>query len=223
MALTLKSLGIEYIYKLENEDPQLISLRALSSRFNDDLFYDVSILAALVAYRLRGTGESYWSDFAKMSSAKMGSPYDIVEGFLRARRELAIRGKFSRLEKLRRSNFSVIKNLDTYKRDPKKLYDELSHAVNGSGKKTLSFAIKIFYYSVLARENLRISLPSSIPIPVDRRVIKTTQALGIVGSGCTEVKRISEAWNEVSRLSNIPPLNLDSFIWLKLYKALHQK
>ncbi len=222
MALTLRSIGIDYIYRLENEDRQLISIKALSSKFNVDLFYDVSVLAAMVAYRLRGTGESYWSDFAEMSKAKMDSPYDIVEDFLIAHKELAIKGKISRLEKLRKSDFTIMKNFDLYKNDPKKLYDTLSYAVKGSGKKTLSFAVKIFYYSVLARENKRIALPSNIPIPVDRRIIKVSKAIGMINADCAESKKISEAWGAVSRLSNIPPLNIDSYIWLKLYKVLYQ-
>ncbi|MCL4344463.1 MAG: N-glycosylase/DNA lyase [Nitrososphaerota archaeon] len=222
MGLTLKSVGLDYIYSLENEDPQLISLRELAAKLENGVFYDVSLLAALVAYRLRGTGELYWSDLAKTHEFTPSSPFDIVENFLVSRRELAIRGKLARLEKLRKANFSVMENFVEYKNDPKKLYDRISGALNGGGEKTLSFAIKIFYYSVLAKENQRIALPYSIPIPVDSRVIKVSQAIGLINAECSEQNKISEAWNLISRISNIQPLHIDSYIWLKLYKVMHQ-
>jgi len=223
LGLTLKSIGLDYIYNLENEDPQLISLRKLATTFESKIFYDVSLLAALVAYRIRGTGESYWSDLANMNKSARGSPFDIVENFLVQRRELAIRGKFARLEKLRKSNFSVMENFTDYKNNPKKLYDRMNGVLNGKGEKTLSFAIKIFYYSVLAKENRRITLPDDIPIPVDSRVIKVSRAIGLINPDCTERDKIYEVWNMISSLSNIQPLHIDSYIWLKLYKILYQK
>ncbi|MEM0123426.1 MAG: N-glycosylase/DNA lyase [Conexivisphaerales archaeon] len=223
MGLTLKSIGLDYIYNLENEDPQLISLKELAAKLDAKTFYDVSLLAALVAYRLRGTGESYWSDLAKINNSTQDSPFDIVENFLVLRRELAIRGKFARLEKLRKSKFSAIRNFTTYKNNPKKLYDTMNYVLNGKGEKTLSFAVKIFYYSILAKDNLRIALPYDVPIPVDSRVIKVSQAIGLINPGCTERNKILKAWNLIAALSNIQPLHIDSYIWLKLYKIIYQK
>ncbi len=223
MAMTLKSMEPSYIYKLEDNDPQLLSIKQLANKFESKVFYDITLLSALVAYRLRGSGETYWSDLVRMSDASLNSPYDIVKNFLKSRRELAIRGKFSRLKKLEYSNFSLIKNLPDYKDNPKKLYDELKELLKGRGEKTLSFAVKIFYYSVLAMENYRIELPLDIPLPVDSRVIKVSRAIGLINSSCNERKKISDAWNEISVITNISPLHIDSYIWLKLFKSLYKK
>jgi len=218
LGLLIRRIGLTRVLEMEQRDPQLGSIRLLGNRITSLDYYDLVVFNALISYRLRVTGEAYWSLFA--NSVREGDAYESIIGFLKQHRALSINGKIRRLNALKRANFKVSVNLAAYKANPRALLSDLSNVLNSDKtSKTLIFAVKMFYYAVMARENERIRLDMRLPVPVDSRLIRITEDLGLVRDahkqGTMEIQR---AWGAVSRISGVPPLNIDSLLWP--YKGL---
>jgi len=238
VAKTFKDLGgLDFAKVFEEVDPQMAVARRLCNVANHltPLLYATN---ACVSYLLTGRGEEYWSSFAEyvINSGKQVSNYlevvELVKEFVSSSRYhvLARAIKLSRLSKLLRCK--ALKEFEDpnlrFINDPTTFLRTLTECLGSSkDSKTVLFATKMYYYGVRACLGRDLTLPESTSIPVDRRVAYLAYTSGMVevgGSGLSKEevinslmrrpKLVRDVWNDVARLSNIPPLHLDAPLWV---------
>ncbi len=200
-------LGRRFMESIIYSDPQYKAIRSLALRADELLLYRLVIYNSLVSYRLRETGEEYWSAFAHEVSLDK-DPIAAVIDFIRSRKELAVNGKVKRLEALRGHDLRV----DYYLKHPAKLYTDLMSVYKFKYSKTAAFAVKMFCYAAIAKGR-NITMPASVPMPVDSRVLRASYRIGLISRSCKSPAEVAKAWERVARSSRIPALVLDSFVW----------
>ncbi|MGC8568823.1 MAG: N-glycosylase/DNA lyase [Nitrososphaeria archaeon] len=213
----IKALGPQYFYELELQDPQLISLKTLRTKCMGKEFYELVIGASLIAYRLRRSGEDFWAAFSQFEHY-CEDPYFSLESYIIKERELARNAKIRRVRTLREKRGLLLKRLDRYFEDLGLLYKDLMKIFGNRYQKTVSFACKMFHYAMIVDGRHGI-VPMDIPIPLDSRVRRITQKLGIVGKS-SDHECYLKAWKLVSDLSGIDQMHLDVFLWRKLHNAV---
>jgi DNA-(apurinic or apyrimidinic site) lyase len=214
----LKSLGPDYYYELELNDPQLEALKKIRLKCDEKCFYKFIIAASVVAYRLKTSGEIYWKALSEFE-IKRSDPYRSIEEFILKNRELARNAKLKRLYLLKDREEVLSLNLENYKKDLGKLYEDLLKIYGTPYQKTISFACKMFHYGLIT-EGIHAMVPDQIPIPLDNRVLKVTKSLKLI-KGQMKVNCALKAWRDISKKSGIDQLHIDVFIWRKLYFALY--
>ncbi len=231
IALILRELGIEWIRRFEEGDPQFLSISRLCGGLNNDInvALRLTVLNALISYQLTGKGEDHWDYFANYFIRNQ--PSDLCNDFINYVMNSRYLSRYRGLRIRRiRTACPRLANLDAgkYLSDLTSLWRFLSSAVNAHGEeKTVVFAAKMAYYVGRAC-GLDVNVPMDIPIPVDYRVTVITICSGLIPiaddslnvrqlAGEIMVRRrreIQDVWNEIGRLSGVPPLNLDSVIWV---------
>lgn len=226
-------LGLDRVKVFEDFDPQLRAAKLISYRCSSLTPY-ILFTNALVTYQLSMDGETYWMKFAELVSDLCPSSYDdVLEVVIKALKKLhkfAVNEKEKRLNKLRlcMDIYDLISGGDF-----NLIRSRVSKCLGaGINDKTIVFSIKMIYYGVksLGRDIL---LPFDIPIPIDRRVVKISYTSGLIDieglSHYTSDKYVPydkvirskqslnilrDAWSKVSLESSIPPLHLDTVLWL---------
>lgn len=224
----IKELGSDTILKIEEEDPQYLSISRLRESKGMGNALVLSILIALVSYRLSMRGENWWACFSEyFSSRSLEHPNIVVNeaiNFLnyckgaRVQRDVKKRrilkvwnGCKLIFEKLLMSPESFVRVYKDLLLCESKMLSQKPNA------KTLVFSIKMGYYAV----RHMISLPArqiDIDIPVDIRVACLTYSSGMIKShSFRDLLRRPEdtrsVWREVSRNSKIPLIHLDALVW----------
>ncbi len=227
-----KELGIDGIRRFELSDPQFTEALKIVKVCGKSTPALLGINAA-VAYMLTSKGEEFWRSFSEFTINKCRELdiIDLVTEFTRFNNSFNLRNKLKRLSKLRNCPelFRAI-----FEHDLLKYWNTLAKCLNvGKESKTVVFSVKMIYYGFRALE-VYIELPNEAPIPVDRRVSLLTASSGIISlNGCSllysksirdlrkdgeflmrKSKLVRKAWEMVSRTSQIPPLHLDSLIWV---------
>jgi len=239
----LKDLGIEVIHVIEGYDPQFISLKRLSNTpyLKKEFIPILSLLNALISYQLSCRGEEYWNEFSiNVAKYLNDDSDDIVSSlinFLKNSRcnRIQVNAKIKRLLNLKKASFikKLLDGLQYFSENLEDLWITLSNALKVSKEsKTVVFSIKMFYYGWKAVFCTNIKIPPQIPIPVDRRVAKVTYNAGLIRptEDMSRSKAINlliskyrklviDVWFMVSKISYIPPLNLDSLVWLSLNES----
>lgn len=228
LSQAIKDLGLEPILKMEEDDPQYLSVFKLRESIGPGNALVLSMLTALVSYRLTMKGERWWACFSEYFSSKsFEKPYDVLENLLkfldycegaRIQRD----AKKRRILKVWKGCQSFIKELLAkpelfIKRYKDFLYCESKSLNQRPNMKTLVFSIKMGYY-VLRSEILHKKSQIEIDIPVDTRVACITYSSGIVEaedfrSILKKPDGAINAWREVSLSSGIPLINLDALLW----------
>jgi len=222
--------GVQPVLRLEESDPQLHAVARVAG-VDPGYALLTSVLVALVSYRLAARGEEWWSCYGEYFSERgpVGDPLEaarLVEAFLydcpagalqrraKARRVWrAARGARDALERLAGDPLQILSS-------GRILLDPLARALGQEPwRKTIVFAVKMAYYT--ARTQLRDPVPAPLdtPLPVDLRVSCLTVTSGLApGVSPDRLLRdprpVLEAWGVVAGESGIPPLNLDSLLWL---------
>ncbi|WP_054850556.1 N-glycosylase/DNA lyase [Vulcanisaeta sp. JCM 14467] len=231
IAEILRELGINWVRNFEVRDPQYIAVSRLCRGLGHDveMTLKLTVLNALVSYQLTGKGEDHWNYFANYFIRNR--PTDLCGDFV----NYIINSRY--LARFRDSRLKRIKgvcpqmaglSISNYLSDLASLWRLIVRIMNARGdEKTIVFAVKMAYYVGRAC-GLDVNVPMDIPIPVDYRVTVITICSGLMPvmgspSNVADLARelmtrrraeIQRAWSEVSRLSGIPPLNLDSIIWV---------
>ncbi|MEM0307593.1 MAG: N-glycosylase/DNA lyase [Thermofilaceae archaeon] len=215
----------ELVERAELADPQLQSVARILSRFNqriDAFFYTVGIAA--ISYQLTTKGEEHWFLAAEHAG---GDPRESLRSFVEKSPslKLARSARLARVERLNRLYPSFAAKLDLYLSDLEAFRKDLARALEADqDAKTIVFAVKMLYYAAKA-SGLSIEPPSSIPIPVDRRVCLISLTSRVVeGEPPTPQgarlllskapKLVAEAWRLVCEKSGVPPIKLDALLWL---------
>jgi DNA-(apurinic or apyrimidinic site) lyase len=236
IAEKLRSLGLESALRIEELDPQFQAIRLITNKIEFGPALTLIVLNSIISYRLSGRGEDYWNEFALYIS-KASKPKSLVEAvklvlsFLFASKiNVALRAsKTSRL--LRASTARVLEPDEIVKqtRDLRKFAEALALNLRSTWtSKTIVFSLKMVSYAYRARYGKVLVAPFSVPIPVDSRVAKVSWTSSVIDieeeipkkwsdviKAVLKRPRIAQkAWSAVAKKSGIPPLHLDSILWL---------
>lgn len=211
---TLRRLGIEEVLKLERRDPQYRAVCNVVKRHGETVGSRLAMLNALISYRLTGKGEEHWEYFGKYFSQL--EVIDLCRDFLKYIETspfLKIGVEARKKRALKACDY--VPNLE----DLGLTLRQLSHIVGARREqKTLVFTIKILNYAYMCSRGVNRVLPFDIPIPVDYRVARLTWCAGLIDFPPEEALRRYEAvqkiWDAVARETGIPPLHLDTLLWL---------
>ena len=97
----------------------------------------------------------------------------------------------------------TVEELKSFCQNPTLLLDYLSENLRQEkSAKTLVFAVKMFIYACRIATGGKLVAPFEIEIPLDVRLRKIAPSL--------------EFWRNLSREVNIPPLHLDTLVWVTM-------
>lgn len=180
----------------ENYDKQYLSLKELAKYIDKESFIKNVILNSIVCYQLEMKGEDYWKKFSEFFKENN----DIYE-FIKIYNKRLINVKIKRINKIK--NFLdklKFEDLIYYKDNLREFNDTIANIMNQNrNSKTIVFTTKMFGYS-LRILGYNIIFPFDIDIPIDNRIGKISKNINF--------------WRDISRKINIPPLHIDSIIWV---------
>ncbi len=236
VARVLKEIGVERILDLETRDPQYIALKDLARERDCRTAFLLAVANALISYRLSGYGEDYWTEVSQFFRKHNGSLEELFIEFLQKHsryNRLSITAKTRRLRK-----FFSSKLYNTLQEQPSKYCNNLYGLVKSLSTtyrqpvnaKTIVFAAKMYSYVCRICHGKSV-VDHRIEIPVDKRITTFTLTSGIVepiGEQLTREnlrkhvetlmtkhrKLVLETWRKISKETSIPPLQLDTIIWL---------
>ena len=203
LSQVLKEFSLEDALRMEKFDRQYRALENLYNSLRDEgLFLKLVLVNALLSYQLPTKGEIYWENFARFF-AKNPSP-ERFEEFLKRHNNRFLNSKLRRLQKvLRVVERLTVEELKSFCQNPTLLLDYLSENLGQEkSAKTLVFAVKMFIYACRIAGGKRVVAPFEIEIPLDVRLRKIAPSL--------------EFWRNLSREVNIPPLHLDTLVWVTM-------
>jgi len=237
IVLLLKKLGLPFLKRLEERDPQFKALSSLKGTCSR-IVPIVACLNALVSYMLTCHGEEYWIEFANYlrqeivkynikdkGCIKVGNLVDMVVHFVSLSKcnKRFRKLKIVRLRRIvRRPEANMLLDTEFFIKNTTGFWKSLAKLVGAKPEsKTILFSIKMYYYGLRSCLELDMTLPHEIPLPVDIRIVKLTKACGLVDR-IVNYRTVQNIWGEISRLSGIPPLHLDVLLW-RLGRYIDQK
>ncbi len=187
---------------------------------------------SVVSYMLKFRGEEFWNYFKEFTLKYCDSVKDFIEAielvkeFTKLYNNLNLQYKLRRLDNLIkcREVFKLLEAGDLYS-----YVNQIAKCLSAEPySKTIVFSAKMNYYIFRVTE-LKTRL-EGITIPVDRRVSLITLTSGMVnaeslkhsvkelmkyvGVLMRKPKLVVEVWNEVSKVSGIPLVNIDAPVWI---------
>ncbi|AFZ70606.1 hypothetical protein Calag_0866 [Caldisphaera lagunensis DSM 15908] len=228
---SIKNFGLDNVLILEEKlDPQFDYIQKLKEKVGKNYATIYSLLVSLISYKLTMKGEDWWKCFSEYLSAK-----DIPKNFEESINNVinfindckgSIIGraaKIKRIEKVVKGSrdilLEILERPEVVLEKPNKILEEIAKSLNSKEwKKTITFSIKMSYYAIKNRGELR-PLNIVIPMPIDVRISCISYTSGIIESNSykeilKKPKIAIEAWDKVSQLSNIPQIHLDSLLWI---------
>jgi len=225
--------SFEEIIAIEESDRQFLALKSAWKLIKNcdfggvdkgvikEVFLRAVIYNSLISYQIAWSGELRWEEFAD----RLKSDFDVLlldfiqwKASLDRWYNLMITSKnnkrlynikVSRLKKL--SQFSL-KSMDWYYDNMIDLWQDLWKAMwVPIWSKTICFAVKMFGYAARVVFEKFIPYPLEVAIPVDSRIRK----LFLTSYWELSDKEIIEKCYELSKISGIPSLHLDSLFWVK--------
>ncbi|MDD3263145.1 MAG: N-glycosylase/DNA lyase [Candidatus Absconditabacteria bacterium] len=229
----ISSYSFEEIVAIEKSDRQFLALKSaweliknrnfggVDDKVVKEVFLRAVIYNSLISYQIAGSGELRWEEFAD----RLKSDFDVLLlDFIQGKTSfdrwynLMITSKnnkrlynikVARLKKL--SQFSL-KSMDGYYDNMIDLWQDLGKAMGVPiWSKTICFAVKMFGYAARVVFEKFIPYPLEVAIPVDSRIRK----LFLTSYGPVSDKEIIEKTYELSKISSVPSLHLDSLFWVK--------
>lgn len=226
---------LKQIIELEFYDPQFCALSNVwqqikflpqDREFFVSNFLFLIIQNALISYQLSWKWEK-WRDefsiflvdyfwyFSKINIEDNFQFRDYILGKCKNNCRLK-KAKLDRIQKTLKyfSQLNNLKLLKNYYKDMNSLNEFLAQMMDQKkDAKTIVFAVKMFaYWARIVFDNI-ISYPFEISIPIDARLIKIYQ----ISTWKFDVnnKEIKLFFENLSQKYNIPPLHLDTLLWLK--------
>jgi len=228
IAESLAEIGYRGLDAIESSDPQFLSIESVGRSKSCCLW--LFYVNALISYRLRLRGEEYWLKFGEFIANLCDCTADhqlherLLEEFTRRYNNVLLQQKLERLRKVFRCKDVVDDIIEHRYYDLRDLVYDTSRCLKTQPySKTVLFAAKIYYY-ISKYLKIPCSVPHELPIPVDIRVAKMSILSGLLeGANANtnasileagHVKKIQDAWNLVAELSGIPPIRIDSVLWI---------
>jgi len=217
----LKRYTIKDIYNLEEKDRQFLALKKIKTNKNI-LFLYLILINSLICYQLSGSWEDYWEEFSEsinINIKKIKTKEDIFNFFSiflinSKNNKRFIKIKLKRIKKALFFYDDFLVNYNIYIKDLELLRKNIAFIMNQKrNSKTIVFSIKMFSYWVRIVFNKFVKIPNSISIPIDSRLIKIFEYYK------WSYKDIEKFYFDLSNKLKIPPLNLDSLLWIN-YKQI---
>ncbi len=210
----LKEYTLDEILEFEEKfDPQFEALKRLYEKIEEsDIFITLVCLNALVCYQLNCRGEEYWWEFFNFFvSARIDRPklLNSIIGFLRQSRcnKRLLNQKIRRIEKACVLIQHFSKKINWLIENQARVAEKLSKVLNTrKNAKTIVFTVKMLNYALRIITGKKIVAPFDVDIPLDSRIKAISESL--------RVKSPINFWRSVSRITNIPPLHIDSLLWV---------
>lgn len=209
--------------EIVEREPEWYCMEPLFGKFHYGSFAVLMLVTGLNDYQLKGKAEiAYWPKIHTLlkNSKPPSSPKDLHELLKPFYKKERLRS--AKLQRLKRFLKSSLVN-DLWDEFPQEVYkkfrdiwDSLSKTMEQNPRaKTICFAMKCLGLTLLMVKEYQFDF-STIPVPVDLRVMRFTKRTGI--SASKSPKHIREIWSEVLSLlrSSIPEItmiHLDSLIW----------
>ena len=231
VATSLKAFGLRNALLLEERlDPQFSAINALSSRIGKGYSAVYALAVSLISYKLAMKGEDWWACFSSFFSEK-GVPkgyeelFSNVVDFVNSCKGSII-GRERKLKRIhlfftngKEIVLEIIKRPEAILESPSSLLKRVARSVNSEEwRKTVTFSIKMAYYAVKERGEMK-PLYAEIPVPIDSRISCITYTSALVDSKSykeiiSNPRKAVEAWKAVSARSGIPPVHLDTLLWV---------
>lgn len=229
--------SFDEILGIEESDRQFLALKNArnyikntkwNEKVNQNLFLFLILQNSIISYQIAGSGENRREEFAeKIScdfekilwlSSKWDSNVDWRYGFLTTSK---YNKRLYNLKKNRLTKFDKFFFEDEYEKMAD-YYDNMEILLEKmvdimwmkNADKTMTFAIKMFGYGARVVFDKFVKYPMDIKIPVDSRITKIWEKFDIEG------KDIQDYLQWISEKYSIPPLHLDSLLWIKLWKEI---
>jgi len=227
---SIKNFGLDNILLLEERvDPQFDYIQRLKMKVGKGYATLYSLIVSLVSYKLAMKGEEWWQCFSNYLSDKE-IPKNVDEAiknvidFMKDCKGSIIGQKFKlkRIEKISKSKEllnAIVNNPEIVLEKPEEIMKKIASSLGTEEwKKTITFSIKMAYYAVKNKGEIK-PLLINIPMPIDIRISCLTYTSGIVESeSFKEIlknpKTAIKAWDMVSELSEVPQIHLDSLLWV---------
>ncbi|MCC6005047.1 MAG: N-glycosylase/DNA lyase [Thermofilum sp.] len=227
LSSSLRQLGKEFYELFIYRDPQYEAVKEILSRmgFLNGSLYIVGV--AVVSYVLASKGEDHWKMAADYASGNYESSIMSFVSNSASLRKFR-NARLKRIEKYLNGKERILRVLKSSEIDLAEFNEKLAEILDADvNDKTVLFASKMLLYASRASGMKALNF-EKLSIPVDYRVSLVSITSGIAkGWGCNENLRsladalrskykneVQEAWGRVGRLSGIPPLLLDTPIWL---------
>jgi DNA-(apurinic or apyrimidinic site) lyase len=194
---------LEILSSLDSEDIALIithdrQYRALLELYpavkDEELFFKLVTVNALLSYQLPCPGEEYWEKFSRFFAVKQS--LQSFEEFLKKHNRRLLR---TRLERLKRV-LACLEGKELSKMTLREVREHLSGCLKQrKDSKTILFAVKMLTYCHRITRGREPEGVEEFPVPIDSRLSK--------------VSKEPAFWKELSAKSGIPQLHLDAIFW----------
>ena len=227
----VKQYTIEQIKFLEeNKDLQFLSIKDAffytPFEYQKDFVFFI-IQNSLICYQLSWSWENYWQEACNWWIKEFESFKKNNIKFWKRFLEISKYNKRFYNIKLTRIQKSLnIKNILYgnefwfYENMNKLAYILAKHMKQNITDKTIVFSVKMFWYVSRIFTNKFIPFPVKCVIPVDSRITKIYKKNN--PNKKPSKKNIISYFNNLSKQTNIPPLHIDSLLWLKYYKLVFE-
>lgn len=223
--------SLDDILAIEHSDKQFVVLQNAWNNINvttdvdKELFVFLVLQCALVGFQIAGSGPLWWEEFAtkiqdnwltlqRLQYDNIDRWYDFLTTSTYNKR--LYNNKHKRLKKFTIAHTALVQkqSLVDYYRTMSKLRKQLSDAMKQDPQnKTMAFAIKMYGYATRIVTKKLINYPIDIVIPLDSRL----RAIAIQQDKKYETtgdKEIIAYYQSLAEKYSIPPLHLDSLIWI---------
>ncbi len=205
-----------YVDDFEERDPQYKAIKRVVEKHGLKALGAI-VGNALVSYRLKGTGEEYWTSFGEFFVNAEPSFENLIKFLKNNNINVAQKEqKVKRLMKVRKVLEEMSASPMSYT-DLNRLTKTLARVLGKRGvEKTIVFAGKMAYYAFKAAG---VGVEGDVPVPMDSRLATLTCAAGLVEGRVEEImgpKRdlAVKAWSEAAKRVELRTLHLDALLWL---------
>lgn len=252
MMIALKSFIAEYdlsaVLAIERGDVQRIVIheawQTIRTQYGDvkavrNIFLYLVLQTALVSYQIAGSGPLRWTEIMQ----KITTDFGVLSRMLHDRSSTHVwwlatmqnsrynKRLYNMKAKRLASFFAAYDQFDhdgvcfsAWYEDMESLWLLLSRAMKQSlFAKTIVFAVKMFGYAASAVYDRFVVYPARIPIPLDSRLRTIALAQDdFLGKQKIQDRLLHEYFAQLATDSGLPPLHLDSLLWLRYWEIFHQ-
>lgn len=233
----ISQFSFQNILKIEESDRQFLALKSAWNKINSlwknkkisqSLFLFLILQNSIISYQIAGSGENRREEFAE----KISCDYETLYGlFIDWKSNVDWRYGFLTTSKYNKRLYNLKRNrlikfdkfffdgeykiMETYYDNMELLLEKMVNTMwMKNADKTMTFAIKMFGYGARLSLGRFVKYPMNIRIPVDSRIKKIWEKFDI------NERDIQDYLQEISEKYSIPPLHLDSLLWIKLWKEI---
>lgn len=233
----IQQFSLDDILAIEHSDKQFLVLQEAwnsigsQKQDNKELFIFLVLQCALVGFQIAWSGPLWREEFAAKIQTDWDKLYKLQYNnidrwyqFLTTStyNKRLYNNKRKRLEKFAIAYNAIVskQSILSYHDTMTNLWMELSAAMQQHPhNKTMAFAVKMYGYAIRIVTNNFIHYPMNIVIPLDSRLRRIAMQQNTIYATAND-QMIIDYYQWLAEQHNIPPLHLDSLIWID-YREKH--